>query len=346
MRTLSQNEWRFRLAPVERPCGEYLVGVVRPGGGAKKGKLPASAPLCRGPMRCLLLSAVALVAGRSVPAAKGTVALLTPQLQDGSLDEDVACGTDCENRECEKGCSAQLFCLPDACAAGEKCITEPSKCPDSSDAFTAAMCFQDKTENNPCPAERRAEMCADVKGKVCADRLGHQHRDVQAPLEWKAAHVKKGECVSIIEGTDDEWCRKACTTTDHGECPPDHCVCGDLSDIDMTPVDTVAQAKKNADDLKRLMDSACDFDAQGCSTGVPVPQCNACYIHFEDCRNKAHFEDDMITVKEMTLDDCMDMVAANVAECSTCNTDDSKEAYKVRTGEHDPPGVSQPVKQR
>ena len=41
----------------------------------------------------------------------------------------------------------------------------------------------------------------------------------------------------------------------------------------------------------------------------------------------------------MTLDDCMDQVAESVAECGTCNTDDSKEGYKVRTGEHNPPGV-------
>ena len=44
----------------------------------------------------------------------------------------------------------------------------------------------------------------------------------------------------------------------------------------------------------------------------------------------------------MTLDDCMDQVAESVAECGTCNTDDSKEGYKVRTGEHNPPGVETP----
>ena len=46
--------------------------------------------------------------------------------------------------------------------------------------------------------------------------------------------------------------------------------------------------------------------------------------------------------KEAMLDDCMDKVAKDVAECSSCNSDKSKEAYKVRTGEHDPPGVSTP----
>ena len=35
----------------------------------------------------------------------------------------------------------------------------------------------------------------------------------------------------------------------------------------------------------------------------------------------------------------MDQVAKSVAECSGCDTDDSKEGYKVRTGEHNPPGV-------
>jgi hypothetical protein len=111
----------------------------------------------------------------------------------------------------------------------------------------------------------------------------------------------------------------------------------------MTPADPVAEANKNANDLKTLMDSACDFDAQGCNN-EPVAQCNACYLHFESCRGKPHYAEDGVTPKEMTLDDCMDEVAATVTNCETCNSDDSKEAYKVRTGEHDPPGVSQPTR--
>jgi len=99
----------------------------------------------------------------------------------------------------------------------------------------------------------------------------------------------------------------------------------------------VIDPEKNAADLKALMDAACDFDAQGCDkiTGV----CSACYIHFEACRNGPHFEKDGTTPKQATLDECMDQVAKNVAECSGCDTDDSKEGYKVRTGEHNPPGV-------
>merc|ERR1712085_81265 len=107
-------------------------------------------------------------------------------------------------------------------------------------------------------------------------------------------------------------------------------VCGDLSDVDMTPTDPLAEANKNANDLKTLMDNACDFDAQGCNTD-PVPQCSACYIHFESCRNKPHFEDDGVTPKEMDIDACMDEVAHTVGGCDTCDSDDSKEAYKVRT---------------
>ena len=156
-------------------------------------------------------------------------------------------------------------------------------------------------------------------------------------------------------------------------------MCGDLSDVDMSPEDPLAEANKNANDLKSLMDAACDFDAQGCNTD-PVPQCSACYIHFEGCRNKPHFEDDGVTPKEMDIDACMDFVAHTVGECNTCDSDESKEAYKVRTasfplpqpisepgpslstprlpphlplhahkvrtGEHDPPGVSQPTHKR
>ena len=151
--------------------------------------------------------------------------------------------------------------------------------------------------------------------------------------------------------------------------------------MDMTPTDPLAEANKNANDLKTLMDNACDFDAQGCNQD-PVPQCSACYIHFESCRNKPHFEDDGVTPKAMDIDSCMDEVSHTVGGCETCDTDDSKEAYKVRaasfpilnpipnpipnpnpnpfrhplptphptphlhkvrTGEHDPPGVSQPT---
>ena len=292
--------------------------------------------------RCLLLGAGALVAGRSLPGAS-VVSLLAPQdPETGAMEETVACGADCDKRECESGCSAQNFCLSEPCYEGDKKCTEtPVPCPVSKDEFTSMMCFQDKTEDKPCPAERRAELCADLKGTVCAERLGHEHRNVETPLEYKASHVKKGECVSILEGTEDEWCRKTCTSANL-ECPKDHCVCGDLSDVDMTPTDPLAEANKNANDLKTLMDNACDFDAQGCNQD-PVPQCSACYIHFESCRNKPHFEDDGVTPKAMDIDSCMDEVSHTVGGCETCDTDDSKEAYKVRTGEHDPPGVSQPT---
>ena len=118
---------------------------------------------------------------------------------------------------------------------------------------------------------------------------------------------------------------------------------------------------KNAADLKDLMDAACDFDAQGCNKeGV----CQACYTHFEGCRglyaaallprNSAlpwcssrtlwplaqpgHSppSDPRLTLlltlprptpdmdKEAMLDDCMDKVAKDVAECSSCNSDKSK----------------------
>ena len=163
--------------------------------------------------RCLLLGAGALVAGRSLPGAS-VVSLLAPQdPETGAMEETVACGADCDKRECESGCSAQNFCLSEPCYEGDKKCTEtPVPCPVSKDEFTSMMCFQDKTEDKPCPAERRAELCADLKGTVCAERLGHEHRNVETPLEYKASHVKKGECVSILEGTEDEWCRKTCTS--------------------------------------------------------------------------------------------------------------------------------------
>ena len=171
--------------------------------------------------RCLLLGAGALVAGRSVPSAS-VVSLLAPQdPETGAMQENVACGADCENRQCEAGCTPQKFCLRDPCYEDDKsCVETPIPCPKGGDEFTVAMCFQDKTEDHPCPAERRAELCADLKGKVCADRLGSQHVDVQTPLEYKASHVKKGECVSILEGTEDEWCRKACTDANRVHRPP------------------------------------------------------------------------------------------------------------------------------
>ena len=171
--------------------------------------------------RCLLLGAGALVAGRSVPSAS-VVSLLAPQdPETGAMQENVACGADCENRQCEAGCTPQKFCLRDPCYEDDKsCVETPIPCPKGGDEFTVAMCFQDKTEDHPCPAERRAELCADLKGKVCADRLGSQHVDVQTPLEYKASHVKKGECVSILEGTEDEWCRKACTDVNRVHRPP------------------------------------------------------------------------------------------------------------------------------
>lgn len=200
--------------------------------------------------RCLLLGAGALVAGRSLPGA-AVVSLLAPQdPETGAMDETVACGADCDKRTCDRGCSAQKFCLGDPCYEGDKkCSENPILCPVTKDEFTTEMCFQDKTEDKPCPAERRAELCADLKGVVCADRMGWEHRDVETPLEYKASHVKKGECVSILEGTEDQWCQNACTSANQA-CPKDHCACGDLSDVDMTPKDPLAEANKNANDLK------------------------------------------------------------------------------------------------
>lgn len=45
----------------------------------------------------------------------------------------------------------------------------------------------------------------------------------------------------------------------------------------------VFDALKNADDLKALMDAACDFDALGCNAKTTI--CSTCYIHFESCKN-------------------------------------------------------------
>ena len=70
--------------------------------------------------------------------------------------------------------------------------------------------------------------------------------------------------------------------------------------------------------------------------------CWHCLLIPHLCHTRPHFEDDGATPKQMTLDDCMKEVAESVAECGTCSTPESIEAYKVRTGEHDPPGVSQP----
>ena len=67
------------------------------------------------------------------------------------------------------------------------------------------------------------------------------------------------------------------------------------------------------------------------------------------------FEADGVTIKEVdkeaVLDKCMEQVSKEVPECGSkgskgpCDTDDSKEAYKVRTGEHDPPGTLAPPEQ-
>ena len=54
---------------------------------------------------------------------------------------------------------------------------------------------------------------------------------MDTPFEYKAKHVKPGECVSIIEGTSDRWCQFTCTSGQ--DCPKINCVCGDLSGIDM-----------------------------------------------------------------------------------------------------------------
>jgi len=102
----------------------------------------------------------------------------------------------------------------------------------------------------------------------------------------------------------------------------------------------VFDAEKNAADLKALMEAACDFDAQGCSKETTI--CSSCYIHFESCKAGLHFEKDGVTAKTVTLDDCMELVAKDVAECGTCGSAESKEGYKVRTGEHNPPGVVTP----
>jgi hypothetical protein len=270
----------------------------------------------------LLLLGVLLVAGvpiqsdgtkRAASSARA-VKLLAPQGM--TIDTDLFV--------CEEGCSAQKFCMPGVCSVGEACETEPVPC-DGDWSCKAKECAK----------ELRSELCADVSGEPCENRLGVDKAMIHEGKNTSELEVPDGTCISILVGTTHYWCAETCKIRE--DCPPNICRCAD----DFEQMSSAEGAASKAKKLEDLMAAACDFDAIGCvENSFGSQDCRACYLHFDGCVGNPHYEDDGVTPKDMDLDACMDLIAATSPECSTCGTPESKEGYKVRKGIHDPPEKS------
>ena len=126
--------------------------------------------------------------------------------------------------KCETGCSPKAFCLPPICDGSQKCVTKPEGCDDGD---------WNSCNNAACPVERRSELCANAKGRVCKQRLGHQEAN-DRPGDAKVGsepseNVEPEEpaCISIDPLVDDDWCVKSCSTDPMGHpCDPEVCKCG------------------------------------------------------------------------------------------------------------------------
>jgi hypothetical protein len=130
-------------------------------------------------------------------------------------------------------------------------------------------------------------------------------------------------CKSIQGGVDDMWCMKTCGTGTF--CPEKLCLCG-----------TDAQ-KAEAAKAEDKANEQCDFDRVGClSTGESTADdCRTCGLHINTCATSAHFDDEH-RIKEMSLDDCIDMVAGKAKECAACRSPENKQAFQDRVGRPDP----------
>merc|ERR1719424_950794 len=143
---------------------------------------------------------------------------------------------------CGSGCTLRSVCLPEPCYEGRECETRSVTCDDAECPGTAAC--------SACTPDRCSRMCANGQD-VCQDRVGQlvsepeQSSDNvvqtdlrgQTPGEWPlpgtldergTLKVADNQCLSVQEGTSNEWCQATCnppmqhlcnTTCSPPDCP-------------------------------------------------------------------------------------------------------------------------------
>eukprot|EP00908_Phaeocystis_cordata_P002181 Transcript_1234.p1 GENE.Transcript_1234~~Transcript_1234.p1 ORF type:complete len:356 (-),score=77.57 Transcript_1234:135-1202(-) len=129
---------------------------------------------------------------------------------------------------------------------------------------------------------------------------------------------KDPPCVSI-NGQDDYWCHTTCTSCKRYKQMKGVCICGPEAEVKIA-------------ERKEIAKHSCDLDKLACRVAKGGAQdCRSCADHISTCRLSPH-RDDNGKLLNFKIDDCLDDVAKNVKDCSRCNKDRSKEAYKVRVG--------------
>ena len=161
--------------------------------------------------------------------------------------------------------------------------------------------------------------------------------------------VPENRCLSVEDGTTDEWCQSTCqppspqlcntTCAPPGCATPTVCQCGEF-----VPVNETQKAQQEQDAKNRVADlnaESCDWDQTACVEQVlpnfVTQDCRTCALHVGNCMMTTHLTGEN-AMKSMTIDDCMDEIAERAEkECGECKSQASHQSYKVRMGLADPP---------
>ena len=147
-------------------------------------------------------------------------------------------------------------------------------------------------------------------------------------------------CVSIDTNVEDIWCASNCAIGDCEAsvcCPTTTCKCGIKLDEQGMPMPlsphSMGGAAKKLSENEVSTENVCDMEAEGCimTENNAAEDCRTCVAHVSVCMTTPVLDEDQ-NVKVITLDDCVDRIADKADGCSTCNTPESKIAFKVRVG--------------
>ena len=248
--------------------------------------------------------------------------------------------------QCEEGCRFRPFCLPGPCSIGEECATEPVVCTDE----TWESC---KLMKVPCPKELRAELCARGEDwgrpEVCQQRMGVEVYDREAQAAERAAAEEANrdpaeqaankppppkKCMSMATPEEDDWCTMTCNYDESSCRAAKSCRCGSKKDIEGWRKEK-RENEKNAGLQPWEVKGACDLEARGCNQHLDddcaLATNSSCIEHFKFCMESPRIDANNQPVR-LSMQQCLDKIAAWVDECIDCNTPASKEAFTLYVG--------------